>query len=62
MANPNRAVAEFNRRHPRARTEAQRAAADARHAASPFAAIMDAVSRFEITPEEGARRMKEVMS
>ena len=53
MANPNKTVAAFRRRNPRPphRREPDVAMAE----------VMDAVSKGNMTPEEGAQKMREMM-
>lgn len=53
MANPNRTVAEFRRRNPRP-TRPQEPDVEMR-------TVMDAVGRGDMTPADGARRVKEMM-
>ena len=53
MANPNRTVAEFRRKNPRARSGV---APD-----SELQEIFDAVSRGELTSKDGAEKLKKLL-
>lgn len=60
MANPNRTAAEFFRKNPRVRSEAEMASERARHDASPFKVIMDKVQSGEWTAEQGVEAVNRI--
>ena len=64
MANPNRTVAEWRRKHPRIKTQAEiDAETQRRREMNPeLYAIMDADSRGEMTPAEGAAALAKLQT
>jgi hypothetical protein len=62
MANPNKTVGEWRRKNPKVRTPAEQAAEfdKDRQRFPDVYAVMDAVSRGEMTPAEGAAAVKKL--